>query len=581
MATEELIVLLDAQTQKLDAKLRKTESRLDILDGTVKKTDNSLKSFSKSMRGAGGAAVALIAALGIRQFTSYADQIQAAENQLKSVTSSTEEFTAVQEELRRISGETRQSLSELTSVYARFKRAGEEAGFTIQETLDLTEQLTKAFKIEGNTTAEVNSVLLQLTQSFRSGVIAGEEFRALSEGSTIALRALASQLGVTTGDLKKMAADGLITPKDLIAGLEGAQEEINSQFSELEPTFAEVGTAMGRVFTAAYDDSIAESTSSKLKAILIATGADIERFFTGDETLSESGLENRINELSAKVLKMKQEFNGLTDEQQAFSFLAERIQIARVELDGYQERLSSMQDSDPLEMLITDGEEDPRIQQERDFAAAVLEIHTEQAETMEGQLQREVEIHRLALESKLINEQDFQKAMEDSAKKFGKSSLKESGKLAKAEQSLQSKNIQSIMAISSGILGHSSAIGKALFLGSQALAASQTFVNTQAASIKALTIDPTGGLSAKVQLSGNLALAAIAATTIGSVAGGGGSGSLGGGDSSAPDSSLELSDQSTEGDRRLVIELATDTGDDLVDAFAAAINKGVQQGRFG
>jgi hypothetical protein len=37
MATEELIVLLDAQTQKLDAKLRATEKRLDDFEGTTKK----------------------------------------------------------------------------------------------------------------------------------------------------------------------------------------------------------------------------------------------------------------------------------------------------------------------------------------------------------------------------------------------------------------------------------------------------------------------------------------------------------------------------------------------------------------
>ena len=48
MATEELIVLLDAKTQKLDAKLKATEARLDGLDGKTKKNDKSLGSLSKT-----------------------------------------------------------------------------------------------------------------------------------------------------------------------------------------------------------------------------------------------------------------------------------------------------------------------------------------------------------------------------------------------------------------------------------------------------------------------------------------------------------------------------------------------------
>jgi tape measure domain-containing protein len=593
MATEELIVLLDARTAKLDAKLNSTNEKLDRLTGSTKRSDDSLKSFGRTAGVAKAAVLGLAAALGVRQFVIFADTIQKAENQLRSVTDTTEEFIAIQDELRRIAGETRQSMSDLTTVYARFKRAGEEAGFTIKETLDLTEQLTKAFKIEGNTTAEVNSVLLQLTQSFRSGRIAGEEFRAVSEGSTLVLRALSSQLGVTTGELKEMAAQGLVTPEALIAGLQGAEKEINAQFKDLEPTFAEVGSAMGRVFSAAYDNSIAESTAGSLKRMLIEMGADIEFFFSGKESLSEAGLENRINDLSEKILVLKQELSQVGPDENAF-FLEKRIAIKIDELEGYQERLNSLQDNTALDIDVS-GEEDPRIQRERDFAMAVLEIHNEQAVTDEERFEREAEIHQLALDNKLISERDYQEAVNDSAVRYGKKKLEGSEKLAKAEQSIQGKNIQSLMAISSALLGHDSKIGKLLFLGSQALAASETIVNTQAASIKALTIDPTGVLSARVQLQGNLALAAIAATTFGSLAGpsgGGGGGGGGGGtgsigsqpqrerDFQPETTSLELTASSLSGSSTNTINFATDSGDELMDTIAKLLNKGQKEGRF-
>ena len=53
MATEELIVLLDAKTQKLDAKLRASEKRLDDFEGSTGKADKSLLSLSGTAKAAG------------------------------------------------------------------------------------------------------------------------------------------------------------------------------------------------------------------------------------------------------------------------------------------------------------------------------------------------------------------------------------------------------------------------------------------------------------------------------------------------------------------------------------------------
>lgn len=576
MATEQLIVELDARTAKLDAKLRRTESRLDELDGTVKKTDGSLKSFSKTASRAGAAIVALGAIVGAGAFVRYADQIQLAENQLKSVTASTEEFNAVQDELRRIAGETRQSLSELTSVYARFKRAGEEAGFTIQETLDLTESLTKAFKIEGNTTAEVNSVLLQLTQSFRSGVIAGEEFRSLSEGSTLVLRALSKQLGVATGDLKEMAAQGLVTPEALIAGLKGADKEINEQFVELEPTFAEVGTAMGRVFTAAFDDSVAESTSSKLKATLIDIASDIEHFLTGDETLTESGLEKRINEMAVKVLAMKEEFNELSEEERGFSFLADRIRIATAELDAYQNRLNELQASDPVELLAVGGVEDPRIQQERDFALAVLEIRAEQQGTLEDEFQHEVEVHKLALDAKLINEREYQKAVNDSAKNFVKAKKVEA---ATDKAATATKLDQQRRGIAAGM-----ALNSALFDDNKAIAAGLIVADTATAIMKSLSINPYDYVNVGILAATGAAQLANALSA--SKGGGASSGASGGGgspqqqESFTPETSdIGLDFRTDDASSVQVIRFDTETGDQLIDALSGMLNENMRQGR--
>ena len=60
MATEELIVLLDAKTQQLDAKLKATDKKLNRLDKSVTKVDTDFKRMGATMvKGATVAAAAV------------------------------------------------------------------------------------------------------------------------------------------------------------------------------------------------------------------------------------------------------------------------------------------------------------------------------------------------------------------------------------------------------------------------------------------------------------------------------------------------------------------------------------------
>ena len=237
-----------------------------------------------------------------------------------------------------------------------------------------------------------------------------------------------------------------------------------------------------------------------------------------------------------------------------------------------------------------------------DQIQAIADRFASEEELLVTKLERELEIIGDNDDLKAELEQEFfdnaierLEAYENKKKKIAENSAKTKisidEKRQKTEQSLESKNVQSLMSIASSVLGQSEGIGKALFLGSQALALSETFVNTQAASIKALTIDPTGILSAKVQTAGNISMAAIAATTIGGLAGGGDSGISGISSSQsssepaqqdfqAQTSSLELTDASSSGSTQQTITFGSDTGDDLVNAIAEALNKGMSEGRF-
>ena len=91
MASESLIVLLDAKTAKLDAKLKETENRLDMLDGKVKKTDISFAQMAKTAVVGATAAAAAITLL-VNRTAAYGREIQIAADRNKE---SVEEMQAL------------------------------------------------------------------------------------------------------------------------------------------------------------------------------------------------------------------------------------------------------------------------------------------------------------------------------------------------------------------------------------------------------------------------------------------------------------------------------------------------------
>lgn len=77
MATENLIIELDAKTAKLDSKLKKTESQLDRLDDTVKKTDTDFKRMASTMVAGALAAAAAVGVL-VNTTVTFARELEVA-----------------------------------------------------------------------------------------------------------------------------------------------------------------------------------------------------------------------------------------------------------------------------------------------------------------------------------------------------------------------------------------------------------------------------------------------------------------------------------------------------------------------
>lgn len=159
---------------------------------------------------AAGVGAAYSSAQALRGYAEITDTAKQMDAQLKLATSSQEEFNRVQAELFTIAQNTAAPVDEIVKLYARLAPALDEVGRKGDAT-KVVDALSKALKINGATTGETASVLQQFSQAMGSGVLRGEEFNAIAEAAPPLLRAMAQGLGVPTGALRAMAAEGQLT----------------------------------------------------------------------------------------------------------------------------------------------------------------------------------------------------------------------------------------------------------------------------------------------------------------------------------------------------------------------------------
>ncbi|WP_254684544.1 tape measure protein [Edaphosphingomonas haloaromaticamans] len=166
------------------------------------------------------------------------------ETQLRLATASFGSFGQAQQDVGRIANATRNGLTETSTLYGNFIRASAAMGKTQDEAARATETFSKALKIGGAGAAEAASATLQFGQALASGVLRGDEFNSIAEASPRILKLLADSLGVSTGALRSMAAEGKLTADVLYTALTDRKftAGIDAEFQQLPKTFDEAMT---------------------------------------------------------------------------------------------------------------------------------------------------------------------------------------------------------------------------------------------------------------------------------------------------------------------------------------------------
>lgn len=291
---DQLAAAVQADSDKMSRSLDRVDDATDRLGRGFNAVRNVAATLGVTLGAAG-------IAQGVRTFLGYADSARMLEAQLRLATSASGNFAQAQEDVRRISTETRSGLEETANLYATFQRNAVELGITQAQAARATETVSKTFQISGASAAEAAGGLRQFLQAIQSGQLRGEEFNSVMENAPRLARLLADSLGVTIGQLRAMAAEGQITGDKLIAALTDRRftATIDEEFRALPVTFDQAMTQVTNAATITFGafDQGGEFSSAIASFVL--------DFTTGADTITDSAEQAGIDIRSA--------FEGLGD----------------------------------------------------------------------------------------------------------------------------------------------------------------------------------------------------------------------------------------------------------------------------
>lgn len=268
---------VEAKTAALLVAQSEVESANRNMQQGFDKTDESVKKVSQSFMKLSGVASAVASALSAREILDYANAWVDLNNKLANSVKELETLSDVTQRVFNISQDTRSSLSATADLYARLERSTRAAGVSTKELTQLTKTINQAFIVSGATSEEAAGAIMQLGQGLAAGALRGEEFNAVAEnGSQLAL-ALADSLGVDVGQLRQMAAQGVLTTDVVVKGLLEQGNAIGAEFAKTTLTMGQAFTvATNNITKFVGESSTVQSTVSAINTVVISLSEHLD-----------------------------------------------------------------------------------------------------------------------------------------------------------------------------------------------------------------------------------------------------------------------------------------------------------------
>ncbi|HBQ7906223.1 TPA: tape measure protein [Klebsiella pneumoniae] len=312
---------IEMDVQGLLVAQQRVNQRLDLMERGFDSTTRAVNNTERSMSSLSGVAVALAAALSVKQVSEYADAWATVNNKLANSLRPNEQLADVTERVFNITQQTRSSLDATASLYARLERATRQYGTSADDLAKLTTIINQGFVVSGATAQEAENAIIQLSQGLASGALRGEEFNSVNEQGNRLIVALADSMGVSIGEMRNMAAQGKLTTDVVVNGLLSQGAVIGKEFANTTTTISQALQVAGnnvtkffgenstvKSFAAGFRDSVITISENleTLGAALIGAAAIMGGRFAGALAMATAAQASRVKATIQGIVATRQ-----------------------------------------------------------------------------------------------------------------------------------------------------------------------------------------------------------------------------------------------------------------------------------
>lgn len=334
----------------------KARAELDKLPASANRAESSVGKMGNTFAKVGGI---LATAISVREVVRAAEQYTNLTNRLRLVTEGSEQLAFAQASVMRAAQETYQPLEVTAEVYQRIAQNAKTLGLNFADVESITKTVSRTIALSGADTQAASGAMRQFGQALASGSLRGDELNSILEGTPALAQAIARGLGVTTGQLRQMGADGELTADKIIRGLQSQEAEVEALSTTLEVTAAQAATTFFNSLVGVIGKLDEASGASKgfASAVLELSGA-LDRFSSGefmdffrDSKQTAEGFNNEISVTLSRIRDLQDVRRRLDkndpDDTAFFKFKfydREEIDTELAQLNGQIERFRQARD---------------------------------------------------------------------------------------------------------------------------------------------------------------------------------------------------------------------------------------------
>jgi tape measure domain-containing protein len=160
-----------------------------------------------------------------KDFFATANAADAAQRRIKMVSTGLDDYRLVMQTARNASAKFGLSQTEAANAVADIYTRLRPVGFGLSEINAIYEGFNTAVKLSSVEAGAASSAFLQLSQGLGSGTLQGDELRSVLEQMPSITQAIAREMNVTVGSIKKLGSEGKITSEVMIRALDRIRTE--------------------------------------------------------------------------------------------------------------------------------------------------------------------------------------------------------------------------------------------------------------------------------------------------------------------------------------------------------------------